>query len=237
MHQDPHSENQPGSVFHPAGGSPKAAEPIGIKQSEPPPTLPSPSSTPSLSPSQPQQPIAVVNTYTPRGVEYMIMFFALWTAATSLGTLLHAIVDNMAPKAETSYFSAADSVLPLSSIALGVGVAIFVLMFLRLKKAELHDPSIRLDSSRRRAVYLTVLVTFLIGLQKIITYIYGLFNGGGSNEGIGGIIFGGYFGGGSATDPGSPLYLWDLLHLAITLGIAGAIFVYYWRDMHKDDDR
>ncbi len=207
--------------------------------SPPPVVPPSPVAVQPETSSMPQssQPIAVVNTYTPRGVEYMIMFFSLWIAASSLGTLLHSIVDNAAPRAEDSYFSAATSVLPLSSIALGVGVIVFALMFLRLKKAELNEPSIRLDSSRRRAVYLTVLVTFLIGMQKIVTYIYGLFNGGGSSGGIGDIIFGGFFGGGQATEPGTPLYLWDLAHLAITLGIAGLIFFYYWRDMHKDDNR
>src|SRR5688572_8851849 len=43
----------------------------------------------------PAQPIAVVNTFTTRGIEYVIMFISLWVTATTIGVLLHDLVDNM----------------------------------------------------------------------------------------------------------------------------------------------
>ena len=56
-----------------------------------------------------------------------------------------------------------------------------------------------------------LLVAVLLGIGHIVSYIYSLMNASDAN----------------VTPVG------NLLHLVITLGIAGGIFVYYWRDEHR----
>lgn len=167
------------------------------------------------------QPMAVVNVATTRGIEYSIMFIGLWITATAVGFLLHSSVNTLSGR--ESY---AESLAPYAGAAAIVALPIFLLLFLRLKKAELTEPSLRSDPSRKRAIQLTLLVTFLIGIFKIIGYIFSLLNGGSESGGL----FGGSYGDDLAISP-----IFDLLHSLITLGIAGAIFAYYWVDIHKKD--
>ncbi|HUC20736.1 MAG TPA: hypothetical protein VMR98_04545, partial [Candidatus Polarisedimenticolaceae bacterium] len=74
---------------------------------------------------------------------------------------------------------------------------------------------------------LTLLVTFLIGIFKIIGYVFSLLNGGGEG--------GDLFGGGGYNDSLAISPIFDVLHAVITLGIAGGIFAYYWHDIHKKE--
>lgn len=185
----------------------------------PPPPPPMHQST--VAPAPTGQPIAVMNVATTRGIEYTIMFVGLWISATAVGFLLHSSVDGLTGKQGTF-----DGVAPFAGAALLVALPIFSFLFLRLKKAELTEPAMRNDPSRKKAIQTTLLITFLIGIGKIIGYVFSLLNGGGEGYGL--------FGGGSSTDVAvSPIF--DLLHTAITLGIAGGIFAYYWRDIHKKD--
>ncbi|HEY2003512.1 MAG TPA: DUF5671 domain-containing protein [Candidatus Saccharimonadia bacterium] len=160
-----------------------------------------------------QQPIAVVSQRTTRGLEYVIMFLALGVTAISLGEVLHSIVDESF--GNTSSF---EGLVSYATSALIVALPIFAILFLRLKKAEQGDANLRRDSSRRHAVQLTLIVAFLWGLFRLVTYIYSLLNGGLSNS-IGG-------GGGTV----SPVA--NFLHALITVAIAGGIFAYYWTDEH-----
>ena len=164
-------------------------------------------------------PIAVVNVSSTRGIEYSIMFIGLWIGATSIAFLLHSTIDHLAGKG--GFYEA---ISPYAGAAAIVALPIFLLLFLRLKKAELSDPGIRKDPSRTRALQLTLLVTFLIGIFKIIGYVFSLMNGG-SDTGSG------LLGGSGNTQVISPMF--DLLHALVTLGIAGGIFTYYWIDLHK----
>ncbi len=159
-------------------------------------------------------PIAVVSTFTTRGLEYIIMFIALGVAAVSLGLVLHSSVDTLMNVANSGY----DGIVSYATSALVVGLPIFLLLFLRLKKAELGNNNLFHDPSRRRAVQLTLIISFLVGIWKIISYVYSLLNAGnqsvndyGANPSLGG----------------------NLIHTLITLAIAGGIFAYYWRDSHK----
>ncbi len=167
-------------------------------------------------------PVAVVNVATTRGIEYLIMFIGLWITASAIGSLLHGSIETLA--GEESFYT---NIAPFSAAALIVALPIFVYLFLRLKKAELQEPEIRKDPSRKKAIQLTLIVTFLIGIGKIMGYIFSLLNGGGED--------GGFFGGGGYASEMAISPIYDILHTFITLGIAGGIFLYYWRDIHKKD--
>lgn len=164
---------------------------------------------------RPGEPIAVVQQRTTRGLEYTIMFLALGVTAVSLGAIMHNVVD-----VAFGYDAGGDNLSSFAASALLVGLPIFAILFLRLKRAEQKNPGIRVDSSRRHAVQLTLVVAFLWGLFRLVTYIYNLING---TTG-GGVL------GSNITAP-----LGNLLHTLVTVGIAGTIFAYYWNDEHRQD--
>lgn len=152
------------------------------------------------------KPIAVVQNMTTRGVEYVIMFIALGTSAIALGFLLHNIVD----RSLLNVNNTDDSFVSASSAALIVALPIFTLLFLRLKRVELKNAAIYQDPSRRKSIQLTLIITFLIGLYVITTYVYSLLNSNNSTNAVA-----------------------NLIHSAITLAISGSIFTYYWVDTHR----
>lgn len=161
-------------------------------------------------------PIAVVQQRTTKGLEYTIMFIALGISAVSLGELCHAMVDSLTGQSGSSDF------VSYASSAVIVALPIFIYLFFRLKKAERANPQIRLDPSRRHAVQLTLIVSFLWGIYRLTTYIYSLLNGGSGSS---------Y----SGTD--NPSALANILHTLTTLAIAGSIFAYYWIDEHRKDQQ
>lgn len=164
--------------------------------------------------SNPTRPVAVVSNFTTRGLEYIIMFIAMAVTAVSLGLVLHSLVDTLFNADGDAY----DGIVSYATSALVVALPVFAALFLRLKKAELSDTTLLEDPSRKHAVQLTLIITFIIGIWKVITYVYSLLNAGngsvdayGSTQSLGG----------------------NLIHTLITLAIAGGIFAYYWRDSHK----
>ncbi len=170
--------------------------------------------------SSSSQPQAVVQNLTTRGLEYIIMFIALGVSALALGSLLHSNVNTILGSQDGGFTS---STVSFASSALVVALPVLALLFLRLKKAELADPSLHHDPSRKRAVQLTLVVTFLIGLGNIIFFVYHLMTGGSSTSYD-------YNAVGSAAANG---LMGNFIHLLITLAIAGGIFAYYWQDEHK----
>jgi len=159
-------------------------------------------------------PIAVTEQRTTRGLEYTIMFLAMGVTAISLGALLHNLVDGAFGRTTDD-----GGFVTYATAALIVSLPIFALLFLRLKRAEGTEPELRHDPSRRHSVQLTLIVTFLWGLFRLVTYIYSLLNP--SNDS--------YLGSNISSAGG------NFLHTLITVGIAGLIFVYYWMDEHKKD--
>lgn len=173
--------------------------------------------SPEAGRSQRNEPIAVIQQRTTRGLEYIIMFLAMGVTAISLGALLHSSVDS-----GYGYNGGdSDGFVAFASSALIVALPIFAVLFLRLKKAETTEPGIRHDPSRRHAVQLTLVVAFLWGLLRLVTYIYSLLNGSGDG-----------FLGSNISDP-----IGNLLHTLITVGIAGGIFAFYWADEHRKDQK
>lgn len=164
-------------------------------------------------------PQPVVQSLSTRGLEYYIMFIALGVAAISLGSLLHSNVNNLLGAGDN--YGLSQTNVSLASAALVVSLPVLIALFLRLKKAEITDPSLRHDPSRKRSVQVTLIVTFLIGLGNIIFFVYSLMAGSNSPERYSAI------GTEAATGP-----LGNFIHLLITLAIAGGIFAYYWFDEH-----
>ena len=165
-------------------------------------------------------PRSVVQTFSTRGLEYIIMFISLGVAALSLGSLLHSNINTVFGSTDTSTIASSVS---FSAAALIVSLPIFIVLFLRLKKLELSDPGLLQDPSRKRAVQITLVITFLIGLGNIIYFVYSLMTGGTETSSYNMM--------GSQASPG---IIGNFIHLVISLAIAGGIFVYYWRDEHHE---
>ncbi len=164
--------------------------------------------------SQASTPVEVVQTLTTKGIEYLIMFIALWGAAFSLGLLLHQLVDTYLSTNENNIYNGGAT---FGATTLIVCLPIFLCLFLYLKKAELLDTSIKKDPSRRKLVQLTLLVSFLFGIGYIISFLYTLIQGPDPYSGT------------------APSLVRQLLHMLITILIAGGIFTYYWVDEHRQD--
>jgi hypothetical protein len=165
-------------------------------------------------------PRPVVQNFSTRGLEFIIMFIAMGVSAVALGSLLHSSVNTLFGSNEPILSSGGS--VPFAASALVVAFPVLAYLFLRLKRAELANPLLRNDASRKRAVQITLVVTFLVGLGNVIYFVYSLMSGGDSSS---------YntFGSSSANS-----LLGNFVHLVITLAIAGGIFVYYWRDEHQD---
>ncbi len=166
-------------------------------------------------------PRAVVQNFSTRGLEYIIMFIALGVSAVSLGALLHSSINSLFGS-DQSVLSSGGPV-PFATAALVVALPVLAYLFLRLKSAELQDDSLRRDPSRKRAIQLTLIVTFLVGLGNVIYFVYSLMAGSDTDT---------YNSFGS---PAANSLLGNFVHLAVTLAIAGGIFLYYWRDEHQND--
>lgn len=188
----------------------------------PPPNASNRSSEPVMYHTKPNQPVSVVQNLSVRGFEYMVMFITLLASAFSVGWLAHSFINTLFSKASNTYdYGGTDSFSTFAVTILLVSFPIFAYMFIRLKKAELADPSLRHDSSRRKLTQLTQLVTFVVGLGYLIYFIYNLITpetGYSSSYSV----------------DSSPSFLEQLLHMLVTMTIAGGIFLYLWRDEHRE---
>lgn len=139
------------------------------------------------------------------GLEYIIMFIALWFSAISLAILLDANVSQLLLSERV------DSSFP--SAALLVTFPIFIWLFILTQRMEQKNPLVRRDSSRLGALNITLVVTFAITIIHLITTIAVLFSGQNSQ-------------------PNSAFA--QILYTLITLLIAGPIFAYWWIQRRKD---
>lgn len=147
-------------------------------------------------------PTAVVQVLSTRGVEYWMMTLALYLGAGGLLAILLAIF-NGGIQFEILAF-------PVSLLL--VCLPLFSYLFLRLKKAELMDPRLKFDPSKRRLTQFTQVITFAICLFDIIGIVFAIL------ASIAGHGFG-------------PLWKY-LLNSIVVLIVAGGILAYYWIDEH-----
>lgn len=149
------------------------------------------------------RPVPVVKVLSVRGVEYAMMSILLWIGA---GTLIFILVSLILG---TNSFDAL--AFPISMLL--VCAPAFAFFFIRLRSAELRDPSLRLEASKRRFSQLTQIFAFLTCLFNLVTIVY--------------LIIG--MAGGTEVDNFGKI----LGAAAVVMIIAGGILTYYWFDEHK----
>jgi hypothetical protein len=163
-----------------------------------------------------ERPIAVVHNLSVRGFEYSIMFISLISSAFSLGGILNTFISNHFVTTNTSGYSSGSDFTSFFTTLLVVVFPIFLILFFRLKKAELNNPTIRLDASRRRWLQFTELVAFVLGIGFIVAFVYQLLN---------------------YNADGSPPLIEQALKTLVVLLISGGIFTYYWLDEHRTEQK
>ncbi len=149
------------------------------------------------------RPVPVVKVLSPVGVEYVFLTFSLFVTAIALvGTLLSLV------NGQTSF-----DVLAFPVATLVVGLPVFAGLFLHLKKLELQTPSLRLDASKRRSTQFTQIVSFVVSLLTLISFVFAVFTklGGESELSIGKVA----------------------LNCLCILVVSGGMLAYYWHDEHK----
>jgi hypothetical protein len=148
-------------------------------------------------------PQPVVQVLSPRGVEYVFLTITLFTGAINLIVVLLILI-NGSPNYD---------VLAFPTAALLVTVPVFSWLFLRLKKAELRNPKLALDPSKRRSTQFTEIIAFATCFFTLITFIFYIFAKAGGNY------------------KGSMFKMF--LDVLVILVVAGGVLAYYWFNEHQ----
>lgn len=176
-------------------------EPVVTHHHHPEPPPPPPPVT--LSTPVSDEPVPVIRVLSVRGVEYAMMTIALWFAATGLGWVLLNVANG------SSNFDFL--VVPLSVLI--TTLPVFSILFLRLKRAELANPQLRLEPSKRRLSQLTQVLAFIVCMVNLTVFVYSVLQ---------------KINGSDSVSIGK-----SALSLVIILAIAGGILAYYWFDEHR----
>ncbi|MBI1856661.1 hypothetical protein HY003_03885 [Candidatus Saccharibacteria bacterium] len=148
-------------------------------------------------------PVPVVRVLSVRGVEYLMMSFALWLGAGSLIWVLLALING--------YGSTTTLAMPGATMI--VSVPVFAFFFLRLRKQELVNSSLRYEPSKRRLTQITQFVAFITCMLNTVTFVYLMIAKVSGQDGI---------------------VLWKAFaNLLIVLIVVGGILAYYWADEHR----
>lgn len=149
-------------------------------------------------------PVPVVQVLSPLGIEYVFLTINLFAGAGGLIAALVALVNG----------NASFDVLAFPVAVLFVAVPLFAALFLRLKRAELRNPALKLEPSKRRSTQFTQVVAYLTVFFALISLVTGIF-----------ASIGGQFTGSLVK------FIVDIL---IVILVAGGILAYYWHDEHKE---
>lgn len=192
--------HQPAAAVEPAWQPlpPTPTEPHFSPQSPEPPQLVQSGGNPDDIVPQP-----VVQVLSPRGVEYVFMAIALVTGALGLISALLSLVNG-----ETGF-----DILAFPLALLLVSVPVFAWLFLRLKNAELANPALKLDASKRRTTQSIQILSFLAVFFTLIGFVSIIM-----------AKIGGHY-------DGSLVKVF--LNIIVILLVSGGILFYYWRDEHK----
>jgi hypothetical protein len=197
------------SMVHPVTADPASASAPNIPEfmrapaSTAQPPMPPPQESALASSPTSDEPIAVVRVLSTRGVEYGMMTIALWVTASTMAWILLNMLNGS---------RGFDSVV-VPTAALVVCLPVFGLFFLRLKKAELMQPRLRLDPSKRRWSQTSQFLAYLALLINFIYFVYTVLQHFSGSKG--------------------QAITKALINLVIILVIAGGVLAYYWHDEHK----
>lgn len=169
-----------------------------------PPAFTQPEPEPAAPQAQtPTDPMPVVRVLSARGIEYGMMTICLWLVAITLGWVVLNLING----------SRGFNYLVVPTSVLVVTVPVFGLLFLRLKKAEIANPALRRDPSKRRWSQTTQFVAFIACITNLIFFVYTVMEHLSGNK--------------------SPSLVKSAINVATVLVIAGGILVYYWLDEHR----
>ncbi len=176
---------------------------LGLKGDDMPPLAPGATHPTDTSNNQidSAKPVAVVEATSPKSLEYNMMFLTLWLSA--FGVLFITNVFLFGGGTDNGFIGFALTILLIC-------LPIFLILFMRLRKAEEANPELKHDLSRKKSIQSTQTVAFIIILIHTIITVYQVLN--------------------SSGNIGSQVLSWLL-----TLIVFGSIFVYYWKDTHQSE--
>jgi hypothetical protein len=158
----------------------------------------------------PEPSVPVVKVLSVRGVEYALMSFMLWFGAAAIIWSLLAFVDGDAGY-DTMSFPAA---------VVACALPIFGFLFLRLRRAELANPRLRYEPSKRRFSQITQYLSFFACFFSLVSFVYDIIQKMSESS--------------TALEGTTSVNLGkSALQLLVFLAVAGGIFAYYWVDEHR----
>ena len=144
--------------------------------------------------------------------EHILLFISLYVLATAIAFILHYFIDHWFPAVEdtTRYIAHGfgKTMLRIYNASVIVSYPLFVFFFWRITKRTMEFPPLRGLHSRKFLIYLTLVVTFLIMISYIIYTIFSFLEGN--------------------------ITLNFVLHLIVTLTVAGSVFGYYLQQVRED---
>lgn len=115
--------------------------------------------------------------------EHILMFLSLYTLVISIGITLYFFVDRLFPiaKVNSNYSLAVsefgDIVLSGVLSAIIVSLPLFSFFFLNILSRTKKNPALRNIFARKRLIYITLIITFIIMVQNLIGTITSFLNG------------------------------------------------------------
>ena len=141
--------------------------------------------------------------------EHILMFISLYILATATGLILHGFVNKFFPDpGADSPFETYGLEVRWSLAAAIVTLPLFIFLSTNIIKKTKNNSALRELASRKKLIYITLVITFIILVWKLVSTVYTLLDGS--------------------------LVLNFILHFAITTGITGGIFAYFFLQVKED---
>ena len=145
--------------------------------------------------------------------EHIILFISLYIVVSSISIILHAMVNKWVPGLTIGSSSMMGTfynsyIIRGAIAALIVAYPFFAFLFLKISKRTHEYPSLRSLKSRKFLIYLTLIITFMIGIGNIIRGVYSFISG--------------------------EISLNFILNLSVTLLTSGSVFFYYLTQVKED---
>lgn len=174
----------------------------------------------------PQAPIAVVDQLSTKGFEYKLFAIAL---VLSLVAIIMSINNLLYDTSNGSFY--------LSMLV--VSLPVMVVFYLRLRRAELKDPALKKDPSRRKISQAIMVVTFLAIIIHSIAILFLTISGEYSRPACPSYDSSYSYNQYQSSQPADNCTYndralgKDFASLAVTYLFAGSIFYKFWRDEQK----
>ncbi len=140
---------------------------------------------------------------------YLLLFGTLFICALNLGTLLFQIIDLAFPAASGPSREGITDTMRWAVAALVVALPVFLYLFWYTAREVRRDPGQRASKIRRWLTYMTLFVAAGVIIGDLTALVYNLLSAG--------------------------LTARFVLKVLTVGGIAGAVFVYYLRDLRREE--